>query len=77
MMKIWFEAFLKRRPGALYRPDPSLNLAPAYIAIAIFAACTVAMGLFPSGFLALIERAVDSLAIIGGEVPYPYEGGGE
>lgn len=74
MMKIWFEAFLKRRPGALFRPDPSLNLAPAYIAIALFSLCTVVMGLFPEGFLAVIERSIDTLAIIGGEVPDPYGG---
>lgn len=77
MMKIWFEAFLKRRPGALYRPDPSLNLAPAYLSIGIFAACTIAMGLFPEGLLELIETTIDALAVIGGEVPDPYGGAAE
>ncbi|NLE47955.1 MAG: Na+/H+ antiporter subunit D, partial [Sandaracinaceae bacterium] len=75
MMKIWFEAFLKRRPGALFRPDPNLNLAPAYVAITIFSACTVLIGLFPEALLTIIERAIDTLAIIGGEVPNPYDGG--
>jgi multicomponent Na+:H+ antiporter subunit D len=55
MMKIWFEAFLKERPGEHVESRDAPRLAPAYAAIIGFAAVTVLLGVAPERVIRYLE----------------------
>jgi multicomponent Na+:H+ antiporter subunit D len=62
MVKIWVEAFWKPHPEGRDLAKPVSGLEPAWLAVLLLAALTLAMGLMPEPWVRYTEAAVASLS---------------